>query len=280
MEGNMKLSFAVSFGLLVTIDVGSAFAQSPQPLDILGVQLGMPRESAVQLLQNRQPPYNVTGTQTFAVEDLGTLVWHTSLKSSLPDYDIIDLDFAPPPTGSTVLRISRSVSYVDFSNSIPKTKPNAPSVETFVRSVAEKFGSPTPTVVEKSSAGPGAFNITDYVWTRSGEFLPSAELNRRLRYPASCTITAQHTPREIANNNVGYDFHLHFDDKNFEDVCGRVVRVVWEQEGGIIKQFEMTLSDTAGLVLAFAKTAATIDAKKASQHQQELERAKQNNPKF
>jgi hypothetical protein len=280
MERTLRLSLAVAFCLLAMLDVGAAFAQSPQPLDILGVQLGMPRESAVQLLLSRQPPYSVTNTQALTVEELGPSVWHISLNIPQPDYDTIDLDFAPPPTKSTVLRINRSVSYVDFSNNIQKTKPNAPSVETFVRSLAEKLGSPTPTVVENRSANPNVFNITDYVWTRTGEFMSSAELNRRLRYPARCISTAQHTPRERANNNVGYDFHLSFDDKNFEDTCGTVVHVVWTEEGGILRQFEMTLSDTAGLVLAFAKSAALIDAKKGSQHQQELQRAEQNRPKL
>ncbi len=79
-----------------------------KPLDILGVQLGMPRESAVQLLLSHKPPYSVTNTVALTVEDLGTSVWHISLNSPPPDYDTIDLDFAPPPTGSTVLRIYRS----------------------------------------------------------------------------------------------------------------------------------------------------------------------------
>ena len=277
----MKLSFAGVFCLLVTLDVGGAFAQSPQPLDILGVQLGMPRESAVQLLLSRHPPYSVTNPQVVTVEDLGTSVWSTSLTIPSPDYDTINLDFAPPPTKSTVLRIYRAVSYVTTNNvGVVKKSPNAPSVETFVRSLAEKFRSPTPTLVAASSANPGALNLTHYVWTRAGEFLSSAELNRRLRYPARCTGTAQNTPRQLANNNVGYDFHLQFDDKNFEETCGTVASVSWSQEGGIITRFDMTLFDSAGLVLAFAKSAATIDAKKGSQHQQELQRAKQNRPKL
>jgi hypothetical protein len=277
----MKLSLAVVFGLLVTLDAGGAFAQSPQRLDILGVQLGMPRESAVQLLQSRQPPYSVTNPQTVTVEDLGTFIWNTSLTIPPPDYDTIDLDFAPPPTKSTVLRIYRAVGYVTTNNvGVVKKSPNAPSVENFVRSLAEKFRSPTPTLVTASSALPGGLNLIHYGWTRAGEFLTSAELNRRLRYPARCISAAPGTPRQLANNNVGYDFHLQFDDKNFEETCGTVASVSWSQEGGIITHFEMTLFDSAGLVLAFAKSAATIDAKKESQHQQELQRANQNRPKL
>ena len=274
----MKRSPVIAFCLLVTLDVACAFAQSPQPLDILGVQLGMSRESAVQLLLSQHPPYSVTNPQVVTVEDLGTFVWNTSLTIPPPDYDHIDLDFAPPPTKSAVLRILRSVSYVDYN--IHKTKPNAPTVENFVRSLAEKFRSPTPTLGALISPNPGTVNFVYYVWTRAGEFLSSAELNRRLRYPARCTGTAQNTPRQLANNNVGYDFHLQFDDKNFEETCGTVASVSWSQEGGIITRFDMTLFDSAGLVLAFAKSAATIDAKKGSQHQQELQRAKQNRPKL
>jgi hypothetical protein len=172
------------------------------------------------------------------------------------------------------------VGYVTTTNNVGvvKKSPNAPSVETFVRSLAEKFRSPTPTLVAVSSANPGAVNLVHYVWTRAGEFLSSAELNRRLRYPARCTSAAQYTPSQLANNNIGYDFHLHFDDKNFEETCGTVASVWWSQEGGIITHFEMTLFDSAGLVLAFAKSAATIDIKKGSQHQQELQRANQNRP--
>lgn len=239
----------------------------------------MPRESAVQLLLSRQPPYSSTNTVALTVEDLGPPVWHISLNSPPPDFvDSINLDFAPPPTKSTVLSIHRSVSYVTYINgAIVKRNSDAPSVENFVRSLAEKFRSPTPTVVESRSANPGVFNITDYVWTRAGEFLSSAELNRRLRYPKGAL-----TPPTLdaARTNVGTDFHLYLDDKNFEDTCGTAVQVVWTQEGGIIRQFEMTLSDAAGLVLAFSKSAALIDAKKGTQHQQELQRAKQNRPKL
>ena len=191
----MKLSFAVVFCLLVTLDVGGAFAQSPQPLDILGVQLGMPRESAVRLLVSQHPPYSVTNPQVVTVEDLGTSVWNTSLTIPSPDYDTINLDFAPPPTKSTVLRIYRAVSYVTTNNvGVVKKSPNAPSVENFVRSLAEKFRSPTPTLGAASSANLGAANLVHYVWTRAGEFLSSAELNRRLGYPARCISAAQNTP--------------------------------------------------------------------------------------
>ena len=277
----MRLSFAVAFCLLLTLDVGGAFAQSSQPLDILGVQLGMARESAVQLLLSRQPPYSVTNTQTLTVEDLGTSVWRVSLNSPPSGYDVIDLDFAPPPTKSTVLRIYRSVNYVTYINgAVVKKNPNAPLVDNFVASLAEKVGSPTPTVVEKRSATSNLFNITDYVWTRAGELLSSAEFNRQLRYPARCLATAESNPRVLVDNHSRYNFHLYFDDKNFEDICGRVLRVAWIQDGGMIRQFEMTLSDTAGVVLAFAKSAAMIDAKNGSRAQQELERAKQNHPQF
>jgi hypothetical protein len=276
----MKHSLLAAFCLLVTLDVGGAFAQSSQPLDILGVQLGMPRESAVRLLLSKHPPYSVTNPQTVTVEDLGTFVWNTSLKIPPPDYDTIDLDFALPPSKSTVLRIYRSVSYEDFSKNIPKTKPNAPTVETFVRSLAEKFRSPTPTLVAVSSANPGAVNLVHYVWTRAGEFLSSAELNRRLRPAAAyaCINDAQFTPRRLADSNGGYDFHFHVEDKNFEEICGTVASVGWSQESGIITHFEMTLFDSAGLVLSFTKSAATIDVKKGIQKQQELQRAKQNRP--
>jgi hypothetical protein len=273
----MKRSLAIAFCLLVVLGASGAFAQPPQPLDILGVQLGMSRESAVQLLQSRQPPYNVTSSQALTVEDLGTSVWDISLNSPPPNSDIIYLSFAPPPTKSTVLRIHRTVSYiVDYSNN--KTNANAPSVDTFVRSLAEKFRSPTPTLVESSSPNSGVFNTSHYVWTRAGEFLSSAELNRRLRYPARCISTAKNTPRQLSNTNVGYNFHLQFDDKNFEETCGTVASISWAQQGGIITNFDMTLFDSAGLVLAFTKSALTIDAKKGSQHQQELERAKQIRP--
>jgi hypothetical protein len=284
----MRLSFAVAFCLLLTLDVGGAFAQSSQPLDILGVQLGMARESAVQLLLSHQPPYSVTNTQTLTVENLGTSVWRVSLGNSRSGIELIDLDFAPPPTKSTVLRISRTVSYVTYINGAPVNKnPDAPLVETFLASLAKKVGSPTPTVVKRRSTTPNFFNITYYVWRRSGELLSSTEFNR-LRYPARCLDTVESNPRTMVENQNPrgtYNFHLYFDsaltdDKNFEDICGRVLRVTWTQDGEMIRQFDTTFSDTAGIVLAFAKSAAVIDAKKASQAQQELERAKQNHPQF
>jgi hypothetical protein len=197
--------------------------------------------------------------------------------------DTIVLDFAPPPTESRVLRIYRTVCYNCGVSG--KTNPNAPSVGNFVGSLAEKLKSPTPTVVVTRDRR-GMFETTVYVWTRAGEFLSSSELNRRLRYPARCinppTLNAARANAALAVGGitVGTNFNLYLDDKNFEDTCGTVMQVAWTQEGGIIKHFDMNLSDVAGLVLAFSKSAALIDAKKGSQHQQELERAKQNRPKF
>jgi hypothetical protein len=273
----MKRSFAVAFGLLATFDVGGACAQSPPSLDILGVQLRMPRESAVQSLLSRQLPYAITNTVALTVKELGQSVWHISLNANKQDVvDSIDLDFAPPPTESTVLRISRSVCY-DCSGQ--KRSLDAPSVENFLRSLAEKLKSSTPTVVEGRSqnAGTTIAETTVYVWTPAGQFLSSAELSRRLRYPARCI----NPPKlDQARTNVGIDFNLHLDDKDFKNTCGTVARIHWVQESGIITRFDMDFSDVAELFSALSKSAAIVDAQKGSQHQQELQRANQNRPKL
>ena len=273
----MKRSLAVAFCLLVTLDVGGACAQSPQSLDILGVQLRMSRKPAVQLLLSRQPPYAITNTVAPTVEELGQSVWNISLNANKQDVaDSIDLDFAPPPTESTVLRISRSVCY-DCSGQ--KRSLDAPSVEIFLRSLAEKLKSSTPTVVEGRSqnAGTTIGETTIYVWTPAGHFLSSAELSRRLRYPARCI----NPPKlDQARTNVGFDFNVHLEDKDFKNICGTVARIHWVQAGGIITRFDMDFNDVAGLFSAFSKSAALIHAKKGSQHQQELQRANQNRPKL
>jgi len=276
----MKPSLAATFCLFASLDVGGAFAQSspPPPLDILGVQLKMPRESAMRLLLGRQPPYVVGNTVALTVEDLGSFVWHISL-SSPPDtvynsVDSIDLDFAPPPTESTVLRIYRHLCY--SCGNPRKANPDAPTVENFQRSIAEKLKAPSPTaVVAHTNQGENRI----YVWSRDGKLLTSGDLSHRLRYPAACL----NPPKlDSARNNVGVDFLSVVTtlEQNFENTCGTVAAVSWTQEGGIITQFEMTFNDVAGLLLAFAKSGATIQAKNQIQHQQQLQRANQNSPKL
>jgi len=268
----MKRSLAFVFCLAVAANVESASAQPPQGLDILGVQLGMPRETAVHLLQSRNPPYSITNTNAPTIEGLGSSVWHVSLANQTAlTVDTIDLDFAPPPTASTVLRVFRNVCY--SCNSSGKTNPEAPSVDNFVRGLAEKLKTPTPTVVE-SHSNLGEHRV--YVWTSTGEFLSSVELNRRLPKPYRCI---NRPPRlDDSGTNVGVNFNLQLDDKSFGDTCGTVVMVDWSQENGIITKFDMDFSDVAGLMSAFSKSAALINAKNANRNRQELKRANQNGP--
>jgi len=215
----------------------------------------------------------VTNTAGLTVEGLGSSVWHNSLKvdSNKPGVaDSIELDFAPPPTESIVLRMYRSVCY---NCGTGKISPDAPTVENLVSGLAEKLKSPTPTVVANYSAANKVVAV--YVWTRDGKFLSAAELKSRLRYPARCI-----EPPELdqARTNVNIDFQAVVAtlEPNFANTCGTVARAVWFQEGGIITHFEVTFSDVAGLLSAVAKSAGLIAAKKGSQHQQELQRANQN----
>lgn len=263
----MKRSLAGTLCLLVTLNVGGAFAQSPQPLDILGVQLGMPRAEAQHLLLSRQPPYSVSSTNSGLTVYLGPWIQSTLLIANKPGvYDSINLGFAPPPTESTVVRIDRNVCYSDKCIRDQKTSSDAPSVENFVRGLAEKLKSPTPTQSNSSRANPHVDEV--YVWSRDGKFLSSAELTSRLREfnkRVNC----------ISDGNLSGN-----PDKNFVDICGAVLSVTWDQEAGIIRRFTMRFTDVAGLFSAHAKSAAFIDAKKASQHQQELQRSNQNRPDF
>jgi hypothetical protein len=269
----MKRSLAFAFCLAALPLAGAADAGTPQPLDVLGVRLGMPREQAVHVLLSNKPPYAVTNTTGLTVDDIGSSVWHTSLnRTSALTTDSIDLDFAPPPTASAVLRIYRSVCY--NCGGTAKVNADAPSVANFLRGLADKLKSPTPSVIEsRSNAG----EVAVYVWTRDGVLLSSAELSRRLRYPARCTDPPT---LDSARNNVGVSFAAVTAslEKNYESTCGQVARVAWFQEGGVITRFEMTLFDVSGLVSAFTKSAALLDAKAAGRHQQDLQRANQNRP--
>lgn len=271
----MKRSLALAFCLAVAPE-GGAFAQPAQSLDVLGVRLGAQREAAVHLLTSRKPPYVVTNTNGLNVENLGASIWHVSLNANKPDVvDSVDLDFAPPPTASTVLRIYHNVCYncsVDH-----KTSADAPSLEIFQRSIAEKLGASTPTVLIGRSLNGRAIvgESSVYIWTPAGQLLSPAEFSRRLRYPARC-----YNPPvlDAARTNMGVSFFLNFDDQNYTDTCGTVVLVHWQQLGGIVTQFDMTFSDVAGLVSAFAKSDALLRAKLTSQHQQVLQHANQSKP--
>lgn len=269
----MKRSLVVVFGLVATLDVGGTFAQSPPSLDILGVRLGMPRDAAVELLSTSPQSFAVTNTSSLAIEDLGTSVWHISLDSQHENavHQIV-LDFALPPTESTVQRIYRNTCY----NCSPShaMSPDAPSAQNFVRSLAEKLGTSTPTLVKSRSADGEA---TVYVWTPDGKLLSSTELGHRLRYPARCTNPPQ---LDSVRTNAGINFNLAFDDQNFANACGTVAEVSWFQERGVITHFDMTFTDVSGLLSSLAKSDGILQAKKSNEHQQELQRANQNRPKL
>ncbi len=242
-----------AFCLLAILDVGGALAQSSQPLDILGVQLGMPREKALALLASHQPPYSYPG-------ELREPVSQITLRTNKQDiYDLIILRFAPPPSESTVLSITRQVRYSNGRD--------APSVDSFVRSLGEKLKSPTPSF---SNSGRGSSHVDeDYVWTRDGKLLSRAELTSRLRDPV---------PVYCTNWVSAFAKTAQLRYKNFGDTCGTVASIKWDQKEGIITGFDMTFSDVTGTLSALSKADALADTNKASQHQQELQRANQNRP--
>jgi len=258
----------------------AAYAAPAQRNEILGVRLGMPSQAALQSLKSHQRPFHVINTNSSVIKEVSPkeFVWQADLNdlvdaSQMKGLDSVTLEFAMPPTASTVLRISRNSCYNCRNDG--KTASDAPSLKGLLQSITEKFG-PTPTsVTGRASSGHEIVGETDvYIWTTAGQLLSPEDLRRRLRYPAQCTrAPSLHNFFGGGTVNAPTEYQ-----KNVENGCGTVARVSWQQRGGIVTSFSIELVDVAALVSSLSNTVAAANKRSADMHQQELQRADQNRP--
>jgi hypothetical protein len=139
----MKLSLAIGFCLLATLDVGGALAQAPPPPDILGIQIGMSADNALKILNAHAAELlaqNVKmviqpATVTFDVlpKPMGWGLSATTVpgKGAVPAESIIVV-FTMPPNPQVVAEVHRDL---DFTHS-----GNKPAKDALLASLREKYG--------------------------------------------------------------------------------------------------------------------------------------------
>lgn len=268
----------------------------PQSIEIAGVRLGMTKEQAIKALMANQPPLiddDTAGSKNSVQLKVPVLspdpfVWSMSFHAHplAPDkpFEKVELYFAPPPNETTVLTLKRSIC---FDCGDGKAMAHAPLVTNFLDALAKRFGSPNPSLIEGrniANTPSGTIVLGEmryYAWTRTGELLTAQELQRRVKYLAQCTSMAN---PDGARNDQGINFRAFQASIGQKDViynCATMASVQWRQDGkGVIRNFYITLTDYAGILSAFSKSAEIVEEKANQQRKQELDRATKNPTKL
>lgn len=261
--------------------------RGPQSIEIAGVRLGMPREQAIKALMANQPPLvdddgwsGKSSAVPLKVPALSAdpFVWRMEFraKPSAEDrdapYDKMELEFAPPPSESIVLTLSRHVSFDG------KAKARAPTAANFLDAITEKFG-PSASSINRGEVSGGREQNRTYVWTRTGELLTEREYQGRKDYSYRCRVASTGGAR--SDNNINFRAFEGLRQKDVVDSCAVVASISWSQDPkGIMKHFIITIADRAGILTAFTKSAEVVEGTTNQQRQQELDRATKNRTKL
>jgi hypothetical protein len=253
----------------------------PKAIEIAGVRLGMPREEAVKALMANQPPLEVkdNGILQLKVPALSpdAFVWSIEFeaKRETPDtpFERMDLDFTPPPSGSTVVTLRRSISF-----DIGEAKTRAPTAANFLEAVDKRFGA-NASNINRGEVSNGRHQSRTFVWNRAGSLLSEQEYQQRWKhYSLSCDISIRSARSQ---NGINFRAFEGLKQRNVIDSCAAVAVVSWEQdENRIIKRFSIAMTDAAAILEAFTKAAEVIEEKDNRQRNQELDRATKNRTKL
>jgi hypothetical protein len=240
--------------------------------DMLGVRLGMPVPEAKAALDAHKPPFTdrVIPDERKASSLIpglpGTFVATYRVGTSSPapsglgtmgaSFDRVSLAFAPPPGPNLVLGIGHVTQY----------NKDAPTVDTFIASLKEKFGPPMNPATPP--AGPEFYTEFDWAWNPAGAPLAP--------FPASKCIGA------LGSVDVehGVDGSAGSLFENYPD-CGVAVKIVFHGYApGILASFDAKMVDIAAVREALKSFTAAKNAAAGRAAQQTLESARGNKPQL
>ncbi|MDP1681905.1 MAG: hypothetical protein Q8L39_09030 [Burkholderiales bacterium] len=283
-------------GLLLACSASAVQAQSRggQSIELAGVHLGMSREDSIKTLMANDPPLvddGIGGNSSaiqFRVPALSPdpFVWSMKFRAKPAEdardkpLEQVELYFALPPNESTVLSLRRN-SCFDCGDG--KAKAYAPTAANFLDSIAKRFGSPNASVIQSRNMHGNVVigEVRFYAWTRTGELLTEQEFQKRMKYPAQCTGMLNPDNARNSNSINFRAFEQSLGQKGVIDNCATIASVQWSQDGkNVLRHYYITVTDYAGMLSAFSKSAEVVEGKANQQRKQELDRANKNPTKL
>ena len=269
----MKRSLTVAFGLLATLDVGGACAQSPPPLDVLGIQLGMSADQAVQIVNSHATELSAQNVK-MAVEPMRIaynaipkpIVWGVRAAAigngPVPGETIIVV-FTMPPNQQVVAEVHRYVQY--GAN-------NKPAKDILLASLRKKYG-------PESARQKDVTDINhSWLFKDGRQQFFSSQYGADALYLSSCNSAIEgyaitfgiSDDSEKLNRILNQGFPADVMSK-----CGSRASAMTAFDHDLVSSFGVSIVDLAMEAAALEKTRTMLQNAAAAKHQEEIEKAKQ-----
>jgi len=275
----MKRSLAFAFCLAVAANVESVSAQPPQPLDILGIQLGMAASQATQILNSHAAAlraHNVRMLVQPAIISFDVLpkpiTWGmraVAIGNGPVPTEGIFVVFTMPPNPQVVAEVHRKLEY----------RENMPAKDALLDSLRKKYG---PESVRQKDPT----DVThSWLFKDGRQQFVSSQFSADSLYLSVCASSIESPPNQYGESFDNTDHLNNVLIRGFsadvQSKCGSRVFAMTNFDVGnpaLVDSFSVSIADLAMEDAALEKTRTLLQNAANAKRQEQIKKAKQTNP--